>query len=60
LAGDFCQADYAPFATWPGELLKRSSFLVPGGPQVAAIAYHPVAHFTRTLVIPDIRLSDWK
>ena len=57
---DFCRADYAPFATWPGDLLKRSSFAVPGGQQIAALAYRPVAHFTRTLTIPDIRLSDWK
>ncbi len=55
-----CLTDYAPFATWPGDLLKRSSFFVPPGQQIGVLSYHPVAHFTTTLVIPDIRLSDWK
>jgi len=28
--------------------------------QVILKSYRPAAHFTRRLVIPDIRLNDWK
>ena len=64
-----CTPDYAPyFGRLGGDSLSRSfaNFLVEGmkpselkDAQVIVRVYRPVAHFTRQVVIPNIRLSDW-
>lgn len=57
-----------PFKLWGGELSFRdlagqTSYAVDGteleGAEIVISAYEPTAHFTRKIVIPTIRLSDW-
>jgi hypothetical protein len=66
-SGSVCSADYAPYfggidgdsmshfgaGLWVRESQLRDS-------RVVVWTYRPEAHFTRQVVIPDIRLSDWK
>jgi hypothetical protein len=64
-----CRPDYAPyFGRLEGDSLSRTyaNFLVQGvntselkDSQVVVRVYRPLAHFTRHVVIPDIRLADW-
>jgi hypothetical protein len=64
-----CRPDYAPyFGALEGDSLRRTyaNFLVQGlnaselnDAQVIVRVDRPVAHFTRQVVIPNIRLGDW-
>jgi hypothetical protein len=64
-----CRPDYAPyFGRLEGDSLSRTyaNFLIKGvnaselkDAEVVARVYRPVAHFTRQVVIPNLRLSDW-
>jgi hypothetical protein len=61
-----CGSDYAPYVDHvSGDSISRLATELPidaaqlKGAQVVVTAYHPAAHFTRQVVIPDIRLSDW-
>jgi hypothetical protein len=64
-----CRPDYAPyFARLEGDSLTRfgAEFQVQGvnpselkDAQMVLRVYRPAAHFTRRVVIPDIKLSDW-
>lgn len=64
-----CRLNFAPyFGRLEGDSLSRSyaSFLIEGmkpselkHAQVVVRIYQPVAHFTRQVVIPNIKLADW-
>ena len=64
-----CRPDYAPyFGRLEGDSLSRTyaNFLIQGvkaselkDAQVVVRVYRPVAHFTRQVVIPGIKLADW-
>ena len=64
-----CRPDYAPyFGRLEGDSLSRiyANFLIQGvkaselkDAQVVVRVYRPAAHFTRHVVIPNLRLSDW-
>jgi hypothetical protein len=62
-----CGSDYAPYVDHTdGDSISRFASELPVlGPQlkdarVVITSYHPTAHFTRQVVIPNIRLSDWR
>jgi hypothetical protein len=62
-----CNSDYAPYAEHVnGDSISRFARELPFlGPrmkdaQVVFTAYHPVTHFTRQVVIPNIRMKDWR
>lgn len=62
-----CGSDYAPYVDHvSGDSISRLATELPidglllKNAQVVVTAYHPAAHFTRQVVIPDIRLSDWR
>jgi hypothetical protein len=65
--GPGCRSDYAPyFGRVNGDSISRFAREVPSmgselkGAQVVIRAYHPQAHFTRRVVIPNTRLSEWR
>ncbi len=66
-----CAPDYAPFilgiGSLPGARFEAGFPLQSGADEsqlqearVVSLVYRPEAHFTRQVVIPDIRLSDWE
>jgi hypothetical protein len=66
-----CSPDYAPFILGIGSLPGarfEATFPLHGGAdesqlkdaRVVSLVYRPEAHFTRQVVIRDIRLSDWE
>jgi hypothetical protein len=69
--GPGCWPDYAPYVTGIGgdpsvrfgthfslgSLVERSQL---SDARLVSLVYTPEVHFTRHLVIPDIRLSDWR
>jgi hypothetical protein len=65
-----CDPDYAPyFGRIEGDSTSRfSALFLPSGLDASAVrearvivrVYRPVAHFTRHVVIPDIKLADWR
>jgi len=65
--GSGCASDYAPyFGRVNGDSISRffREFPFAGSEfkdaRVFVKAYHPEAHFTRKVVIPNFRLSDWR
>jgi hypothetical protein len=64
--GGGCQSNYAPYVDHVnGDSISRFARRLPiEGPQlknaqIVLTSYHPEAHFTRQVVIPNTRLSDW-
>jgi hypothetical protein len=60
-----CRSDYAPyFGRINGDSISRFArelpFVGSEDARVVVKAYRPEAHFTRQVVIPNIRLSDWR
>jgi hypothetical protein len=62
-----CGSDHAPYVDHvEGDSISRFARELPimesqrKNARVVLSAYHPEAHFTRQVVIPDIRLSDWR
>jgi hypothetical protein len=62
-----CRSDYAPyFGRVNGDSISRFARELPvmgsqlKDAQMVFTAYHPEVHFTRQVVIPNIRLSDWR
>jgi hypothetical protein len=62
-----CGRDYAPYVDHvEGDSISRFARELPimesqwKDAQVVLTAYHAAAHFTRQVVIPNIRLSDWR
>jgi hypothetical protein len=61
-----CGSDYAPyFGRVNGDSIGRFARELPfvgslKDAQVVFTTYHPETHFTRKVVIPNIRLSDWR
>jgi hypothetical protein len=65
--GSGCRSGYAPyFARINGDSISRFAREFPSigselkDAQVVIRAYHPQAHFTRQVVIPNTRLSEWR
>ena len=61
------QPDFAPyFGRINGDSISRFTFQLPAfgsqlkDEQAVVRVYRPEAHFTRRVIIPDIRLSDWR
>lgn len=69
--GPVCWPDFSPYvAGIGGDPAARFDLVLPIGgvtnesqlpdARLVALVYQPVAHFTRRLIIPKIRLSDWR